>query len=303
MNTINEISLQNQQDFWAMLYLYVGNSIMKTCGRRGERIIRQAVRSMAEAKGKALKKAYLEKGIKTNLETLYAAEVNCSADPRVRMDVLRQEEDIRIWEVYTCPMANLWLDADAGFLGNLYCEENQHGLVRGFTGGKGQLNLTKKLTCHRTNGCRADNYCRFSSYYRAANVEEAQRRESFTGEGEAKQILSPDQIPELKSSRKENSMMLLHYLTEEAQREMGDEGSCAVAAGLRNLVHPTAEMMLHYADATLSADLNQFVSDNLPLELDGSEDSWKEWGGQAFSLFQINFAGPLKKELGLSSMG
>lgn len=302
MNTIREISLQNQQDFWAMLYLHVGSSIMKICGRRGERIIRQAVRSMAEDKGRALKQAYLDNGIKTNLETLYAAEVNCSADPRVRMDVLREEEDIRIWEVYTCPMADLWLDADAGFLGNLYCEENQHGLVRGFTGGKGQLNLTKKLTCHRTNGCRADNYCRFSSYYRAANVEEAQCRESFTGSGEEKQPLSPDQVVKLAGGRRENCMMLLHYLTEAAEKEMGDEGRCAVAAGLRSLVHPTARMMLHYADATLSEDLNKFAAENIPLELDCDEASWKEWGGQAFRLFQINFAGPLKKELGLSSI-
>ena len=28
MNTIHEIGLQNQQDFWAMLYLYVGRSIL-----------------------------------------------------------------------------------------------------------------------------------------------------------------------------------------------------------------------------------------------------------------------------------
>lgn len=301
MNTIKEISLQNQQDFWAMLYLYLGNSIMKTCGRQGESIIRRAVRSMAEDKGRALKKAYIAKGVKTNLETLYGAEVNCSADPRVRMEVLRAEEDIRIWEVYTCPMADLWLDADAGFLGNLYCEENQHGLIRGFTEGKGQLNLTKKLTCHRTNGCRADNHCRFSSYYRAANVDEKQRQESFTNGGETREQLSPEVKAQFGSNRRDNCMMLLHYLTEAAEAAAGNEGLCAVAAGLKNLVHPAAEMMLHYADATLSPDLKQFVSDNLPLDLDSSEACWKEWGGRAFHLFQIHFAAPLKKELGLSS--
>ena len=35
MNTIHEIGLQNQQDFWAMLYMYVGRSILDVCGRRG----------------------------------------------------------------------------------------------------------------------------------------------------------------------------------------------------------------------------------------------------------------------------
>lgn len=301
MNTLKEISLQNQQDFWARLYLYTGNSIMKTCGRRGEAIIRRAVRSMAEDRGKALRDAYLEQGILTNLETLYAAQVNCSADPRVRMEVLREEEDIRIWEVYTCPMADLWLDQDAGFLGNLYCEENQHGLVRGFTDGKGQMNLTKKLTCHRTNGCRADNYCRFSSYYRAANVGGRQRRESFTGEGMQKTAVPAKSLPEMQDSCKEKCMRLLHYLTEAARQEAGSEGICAVAAGLRELVQPTAKQLLHDADATLSKDLSRFAAENLPLELEGGETAWGRWGGQAYQLFQVNFAGPLKKELGLSS--
>lgn len=161
MNTIHEIGLQNQQDFWAMLYLYVGRSILDVCGRRGEKAVRRAVREMAREKGKKLASSYREKGVKTNLETLFAGGNHCSDDPRVRLEVLRQDEDIRIWEIYTCPMASLWLDAGEAGLGTMYCEENQHGLVEGFTGGVGQLNLTKKLTCHRTNGCRADDYCRF----------------------------------------------------------------------------------------------------------------------------------------------
>ena len=45
MNTIHEIGLQNQQDFWAMLYLYVGRSILDVCGRRGEKAVRRAVRA------------------------------------------------------------------------------------------------------------------------------------------------------------------------------------------------------------------------------------------------------------------
>ena len=71
MNTIHEIGLQNQQDFWAMLYLYVGRSILDVCGRRGEKAVRRAVREMAREKGKKLASSYREKGVKTNLETLF----------------------------------------------------------------------------------------------------------------------------------------------------------------------------------------------------------------------------------------
>ena len=61
MNTIHEIGLQNQQDFWAMLYLYVGRSILDVCGRRGEKAVRRAVREMAREKGKKLASSYREK--------------------------------------------------------------------------------------------------------------------------------------------------------------------------------------------------------------------------------------------------
>ena len=93
------------------------------------------MREMAREKGKKLASSYREKGVKTNLETLFAGGNHCSDDPRVRLEVLRQDEDIRIWEIYTCPMASLWLDAGEAGLGTMYCEENQHGLVEGFTGG------------------------------------------------------------------------------------------------------------------------------------------------------------------------
>ena len=63
MNTIHEIGLQNQQDFWAMLYLYVGRSILDVCGRRGEKAVRRAVREMAREKGKKLASSYREKGV------------------------------------------------------------------------------------------------------------------------------------------------------------------------------------------------------------------------------------------------
>ena len=90
MNTIHEIGLQNQQDFWAMLYMYVGRSILDVCGRRGEKAVRLAVREMAREKGKKLASSYREQGVKTNLETLFAGGNHCSDDPRVRMEVLRR---------------------------------------------------------------------------------------------------------------------------------------------------------------------------------------------------------------------
>ena len=52
MNTIQELPIQNQQDFWSMLYMHLGKSIMEICGRRGEGAIRHGLHKMAEDDGR-----------------------------------------------------------------------------------------------------------------------------------------------------------------------------------------------------------------------------------------------------------
>lgn len=285
-----------------MLYLHIGKSIMEVCGRRGEAVIRSALQSIAEEEGHRFRQACLDQGAKPNLQALYQLGCGCSADPRMRSAVLCDQEQMRIWEVYTCPMANLWLDHDQSFLANLYCEENQLGLLAAYTGGKGQFHLTKKLTCHRSNGCRPDNYCRFSAYYRAANVDKEQRAECFSQEGEAVPLpapLSPLETQHQALARK--CVQLICSLAAQAKEQFGTEGLCAVSMGLRELVAPTADMLLHYADMTLSKDMSAFVRDNLPLVLDVQQDEvWTQYGGEeGRQLYDAGFAAPLKKRLGL----
>lgn len=299
MNTIREISLQNQQDFWAMLYMHVGRSILKTCGRRGEKAIRQGLKAMAEEDGRILKEACLKQGAKPNLRALYALGCGCTADPRVRGQVLRDEEQIRLWEVYTCPLANLWLAEGEAFLGNLYCEENQLGLMDTYTEGKGQFHVTKKLTCQRTNGCRPDNHCRFAAYYRAANVDAEQRERCFSSDGDQQVELQPLDTP--REALEKKCIRTLKYLTAAAQEEFGQEGLCAVAEGLRALVGPAAAMMGHYAEATLSPDMETFVKQNLPVSLDVESEAWVRYGDETSRrLFRNDFAVLLTRALSLN---
>ncbi len=299
MNTIQEISLQNWQDFWSMLYMHMGKSIMETCGRHGEAVIRSALQDIAQEDGRRFREECLKQGGKPNLRALYQLGCGCSADPRMRSAVLNDQEQMRIWEVYTCPMANLWLDHGQSFLANLYCEENQLELLNTFTDGKGQFHLSKKLTCHRENGCRPDNYCRFSAYYRMANVDASKRAECFTQEGEEEVQLSPAETQEQALARK--CVQLIARLTAGAKAAFGQEGLCAVSLGLRNLVAPTADMLLHYADMTLSGDLLDFVQKNLPVSLEpGRDELWARYADEnSLRLYESGFAVPLKKRLNL----
>lgn len=300
MNTIYEIPLQNQQDFWSSLYLYMGQSIMDVCGRHGEAVIRDALRAIAEEEGKMFLRACQDRGVKPNLHSLYALGCGCSLDPRVRTNVLRDSEQERLWDIYTCPLADLWRNANASYLGNLYCEENQLGLIAAFTGGKGQFHVGKKLLYHRENGCRPDNHCGMAAYYRAANVDDEQCAACFSSEGTSSQEpLEPLESQAENLSRK--SVQLICALASSAGDYFGQEGMCAVALGLRALVEPTAKMLLHDAEMTLSSDIAEFTRENLPLNLDTAQDpAWTKYGDErGRHLFEVNFALPLKKALAL----
>ena len=278
-----------------MLYARLAGSLRDVCGRRGGETVRRAMRKMAEDNGRALREAYEQAGVKTNLQTLYAAGCDCFADPRMRRKLLSAEEQKRCWEVHTCPAADLWYNEGAAALGQIFCEENQRGLVRGFTGGKGQLNLTKKLTVRRTNGTRPDNHCCFSAYYRAANVDDDQITRSFGEGGKA-----PENVPDCAETVRLRTVQTLYYLTNRAEEDFGTEGLCAISEGLRALVEPTERMLRHYAEMTLSPDLAAFAAENLPLLLDGSDSVWNEYAdGRAKELFLTVFASPLQARLGL----
>ena len=300
MNTIYEIPVQNQQDFWSALYMYVGKSIMDICGRHGEAAIRDALYGIAEEEGTMFLEACRVQGIKPNVHTLYELGCGCSGDPRMRIEVLNDEEQERLWNVYTCPLSDLWRDAGERYLGNLYCEENQLGLIHAFTQGKGQFHLGKKLLCHRDNGCRPDNHCGMSVYYRAANVDYEQCTACFSMEGKPTvEKLAPLETQSERLTRK--TVQLVCRIAASAQKFFGNEGLCAVALGLRALVKPTADMLFHDAKMTLCDDLALFAEQNLPLNLDVEEDpTWEKYGdAQGRSLFAVNFALPLKKILNL----
>lgn len=79
MNTIQELPIQNQQDFWSMLYMHLGKSIMEICGRRGEGAIRHGLHKMAEDDGRRFREECIKQGAKTNLRSLYAMAVPAAA--------------------------------------------------------------------------------------------------------------------------------------------------------------------------------------------------------------------------------
>ena len=293
MYTYPEVRLQNKQDAFSAMFMFLSRSILTLCGeRKGEGIIREAVRRAGFESGTAQLKKLRAAGVPTNLHNLFNTGLDYLDDPRVRCNVLFDQEDRQIWEVYTCPLANFWNRHSESKIGSLYCEEYQYARLLAFTEDKGQLNLSKILT----SPC--DNFCRFSMYFREANVSTERGAESFT---HAEVELA--QLPDTNFDDGVTGMTLsiyFHLLGVATERE-GPEGTCAIAEGLKKWAVQTIDAMQSQAVRTLKLFDTDFAELNFPMPLNLTADvetRFHAWTGyEALKLLEKLVLQPLKAAL------
>lgn len=293
MNNSEEIKSQNQFDCFVKLYTYLANAVLENGGSRGERAIRDGLIRYGEDKGRNLRDFHIEKGIKTNLASLLHSENFCGEDPRFYRTILKDTVEVQLYEVYSCPLERIWraLEGSQGTknslrIGAFYCEECAHAVVRGYTEGKGQANLSDRLTCGR------DTYCRFSLYLRPANLDEAQRMRSFGEE---------DTPAEASFHICENFIKLYYCLLCSAGEILGQEGICFIAKGLKELeadLSKSLKLEAEHLDRPLD---REFMGDFFPLNLDCGEDHlWSQCPDyDAKKLLLVNLLAPIKKKLKL----
>ena len=284
------------QDYWSMMYIYVTRSLVDNCGNDAKGAIRMAIRRMSEERGKELRSKHVNANIKTNLLGLYTKGLDYLLDPRIYEDIISASEEVFIWEVRTCPMADLWNKAGENELGKLYCEENQHALLKGYTDGKGQMNLSKILTCSR------DNHCRFASYYRPANLYGNQKKESFTYTEEEPTLPKPLENVTFKEGIKNQFIKTIYYILEVAVENYGGNGERAVALGLRNFSNYAIDSLKDQATRTLNNCNKEFVNNNFPISIESQDDKlWEKYAGNnAGQIVQVNLLNRIKKQLNLA---
>ena len=287
MYDINEIKLQNKFDIWAIVYLHLAKELVAACGRNGEGAVRDGIRRLGAAEGKRLRELHLSQGIKTNLLSLYDSCTHCVKDPRVRKKVLTHSPEVELFEIYTCPAADLWNKRGEGKTGSFFCEEYQYALVGEYTKNRGQRNLSMELTCPR------DNDCRFSMYYRAANVDAATREVSFGDSAAA----SPLETDDERLCRM--TIDTVRYMLEAACERFGSEGECAIANGLRAAAKEIIPFCAKKADDTRGRCDAEFLKLNFPVALDCSDEGWKG-ADRARELFGTHIIGALKREFSLA---
>ena len=215
MNTQEEIKAQFQFNCFGKLYAYLSSSLLQWGGIKGERLIRQAVVEYAQKKGEQIRQHQVEAGISINLKNLFNAEPCCGADPRFYRVTLRDTKQAQLQEVYSCPLAKQWATMDKTFAGSLYCEEYAHALVRGYTSGKGQANISNSLTCPR------DNRCVQAFYYRTANMTPQQQKAFENG---------TESSPAWNNRR---NIFQLYHAFYTSVKDHGTDGVAALARGLQ----------------------------------------------------------------------
>lgn len=286
MNNIEEIKEQNQFDCFIKMYAYIAGALLEN-GKRGEQTVREALIRYGEDRGHRLRTLHIEIGIKTNLKALCQAENCCGEDPRFYRKSVKDMEEVQLWEVYSCPMVHMWRTLEAQKAGMLFCEEVVHAIVRAYTCGKGQANLSDRMTCER------DTFCRFSLYYRSANLDEEQRNRSF-GEGGQAPVMPSYDI-------NENFIKLYYFLLSSAKDIMGQEGIRAVAAGLKRLAEDLVRALKKEASHVDRLLDEKFMRDFFPLQLDMEKEVlWEQYSAHdAEKLLRVNLMRTLYHELNL----
>ena len=214
MNTLVEHNTQVGLKYFAALYGELSQALLQWEQGAGERTIRRAVEAYALEKGGEIRDRQRRSGKSIDLQNLFAAENCCGSDSGFQRVIIQDTKQVQRQEVHRCPLADVWAERACSFAGSLYCEEYAHALLKGYTDGVGQANVSNALTYPR------DHACVLSFYYRPANMTQQQREEFQTGAAAG---------AEFDVSR---NMLRLCHAFDQAAREQGSGASEAVARGM-----------------------------------------------------------------------
>lgn len=288
MNSLHEIKMQSRFDSFVKMYGCIAEAIIAAGGNKGERAVREAVIRYGREKGEILRQAVLESGKSANLRTILYQEQCCGEDPRFFRKTIKDTEEVQMFEVYSCPMEYIWRKNGWSRAGSIYCEEYIHALIKAYTQGKGQANLSNHMTCDR------DFFCRFSLYLRPANLDELQKKECFEGTPAEEQRLKGRDTEKERKKESENFLCLYHHLYWGAKEYLGLDGMSAVSKGLDKLYTDLKDALRKKAEHTGEEVSAEFLEKYFPLPLQIADE---ENNKEEDQLLEIHLTRRLFREL------
>lgn len=268
MGYLDRMKLAVPQDIFSREYIFLARCFVEGFGAAGEGALREAVRSFGVMRGRSLREAHRQAGMKLNLFNLFTYG-DLPAEPRTRRNKIKLTPEERLSETLLCPLYDQWRAMDAVALGRIYCEEFHHANFAAYAP-RAQVNLTQTLTQE------GDDLCRFSVYLRPANMDDAERALSFEGEGDAEPSQPLYQPPAGIDGYTMLAVRLLHAAVMTMQDRFGEPGiaqlrRCAAAFG-----RDAADFMAGKAGLVGIAYDREFVRAHFPLPFPG-EERWRLW--------------------------
>ncbi len=223
MYSMEELPLQDLQDFWDLLYTTFCRKICADQPAEGEAVIRRAIAEMGRRQGEWQRQEHEQSGLNTDLRSFFLDGRGAVCDPRAAMTLYARTAEVCLWDRYICPMANYWAAHGAEAYGLFYCEEYMRAFLSGYTGGKGQFHMSKVLTDKR------DILCQFSAYFRPANLEPEQRRTAF----ERAPVQWEEPSGSFSDYIREKAVLLCAFLCAELKQTSGAAGLQSFTGALR----------------------------------------------------------------------
>lgn len=272
MFNLSDIKLQNQQDAWTLLFFHFCEEITRAFGEKGEMVIRGAVKAMGFYLGKRSMEELAAAGINTNLHSLFEYGACSACDPRAVFGPIREKEgQMRLWDVFVCPIAAFLNKRGASRYALYYCEEYLRAVVLSYTEGCGQLNLSKKLSCPR------DVHCQFSAYLRPANLPQPQRERSF-GAAASAPGYSKARFSDVISDK---TILLCCAMYEKLLEFFPEDGEYVFSRALRSYLPEVLGVMKKHASDTQMPCTGEFLKLSFPISTDTSADElWKKANGK-----------------------
>lgn len=276
MYSVEEMQIINLGDNYTLLYSFLAGSLIKQCGEKGEKAVREGTRRYGRDRAETLRNKHMKLNVKVNMHSLFAVGPDLPPDPRFRRELQELNSQERVSHTLFCPMAAIWKEYGAMNIGRIYCEEFHNACYSTYAYGYTKVNLAKTQTQE------GDEYCAFNIVLRPENLPD-----------ELKPICFEEYDPEYEGPAGEPApaygktgfstlfIKLYYHLFTTAEEMLGDEGVEAVRNGLKNMAADAAKRMAEAAKTQGVPVTAEFVDKNYPLALDADQEPlWELYNGK-----------------------
>ena len=297
MYTYEQKCMMNLADAYTLMYGFVAGNIIEECGVDGDAAVREATRQFGYDRAETTRAKHLAVNAKINMLNLFTLYHDLPGDPRFRRELQEIKPTERVSHTIVCPMADIWKEYGWMKIGRIYCEEFHPACYSRYAYDQTQVNLSKTLTQE------GDEYCDFNVILRPQDVKKELRPICF--EEYDPEYQKPEFPPQPVSGKKGFALLsikLYYYLLKYAQEELGEKGRDAVRRGLENFAAAITELIKTRAGKDDFAVNAEFVSENIPLELDTIKDIsvWEPYSAyEARELMQEACNDKIRELLGL----